>query len=84
MDRYAFALEGHDVKTAGRIVDQRETALRRDGRHAVGGMNVAMGGGEDKARRTEPERLHLRGDRLAVIDNVMRAEFLHPRNRLGP
>ncbi|MOA06608.1 hypothetical protein D3C78_1262580 [compost metagenome] len=47
-------------------------------------MNVAMGGGEDEARRTEPERFHLRRDRLAVIDDVMRAEFFHPGNRFRP
>jgi hypothetical protein len=46
-------------------------------------MVCRVGGGEHKTRSADAQRCDLRGDRLAMVDDVVSAEILHPAHRLG-
>src|SRR5690349_19606119 len=73
--RDGLSLEGHDIEAAFWIIDQAVAALWGEKRNTVCRMNIALRRGENEAGRTETERLHLRGKRLAMVDNVMGAKL---------
>ena len=80
VQRQALALQRHHVQ-CGRIVDQRDPALRRDQFDDVAHVTVGVRRGEHERRRADAQRGHLRRQRLAVVDDVVRAHLLHPFHR---
>ena len=46
-------------------------------------MICRVAGGEHKSRRADAQRCDLRGNRLAMVDDVMGAEILDPAHRFG-
>lgn len=78
-----FLLEERDVE-AGRVVDQREPALRSDQLGDLGQMHVGARGGEHDGGRTPAQLLDLARQWLGVVDDMMRAQLVAPGRRLGP
>src|SRR5258708_350067 len=77
MHRHGLGLEELHVELH-RIVDEAELALRRDDLCDLLEMVVRVGDAEDVAHGLEPERRHLLGHRLPVVDDVMGAEIEAP------
>jgi hypothetical protein len=59
-------------------VNQREPALGRNQLDDLLEMVRCVGGGEHESRRADAQRCDLRGNRLAMVDDVMGAEILNP------
>ena len=81
MDRHAFTHQQCQFEWL--VVDQREPALGRNQLDDLFEMICRVGGGEHESRRADAQRRDLRGNRLAMVDDVMGAEILDPVHRLG-
>ncbi|KAG1321554.1 hypothetical protein G6F63_013734 [Rhizopus arrhizus] len=82
MQRRGFAFQQADVD-GGRVVDQRDLALRGDCRRHLRKVLVGLVQAGDIADLIETDALELFGQGLAVVDDMVSAQLAHPRLRFG-
>ncbi|KAG1253206.1 hypothetical protein G6F65_017567 [Rhizopus arrhizus] len=82
MQRRGFAFQQADVD-GGRVVDQRDLALRGDCRRHLRKVLDGLVQAGDIADLIETDALELFGQGLAVVDDMVSAQLAHPRLRFG-